>query len=312
MKNFRILFLLTSLLVGATSVYAQQDKLLTHFIFDKMSLNPGATGVEIDGVCGTSVYRNQWDKVVGAPNSTIFNVEANMKRFYPGGLGVSFFYDAIGFNRQNSLLLNYAYQLVNENGNKLSAGLGLGILNFGMTPTWVPPTTSLDNSLPTGFSGTGLDLNLGVYYKSNLGFYAGISATHLNALQLKNKLSSTAQAYQVDRHYYLMGGYKRAIGANAVDVQMLVRSVLYKTSIDLNARFLYRNFGYVGLTYRTSDAISIMLGYNVSRSLSVGYSYDVTLNKLSGISRGSHEILLKYCRPIPVPPVTISRHPRWL
>ncbi len=310
--NKKVLLLSALAMLTLTSTFAQQDKLLTHFIYDKMSLNPGATGIEVDGICATSVYRNQWDRVDGAPNSAIVNVEANMSRFMPGGLGISFFHDAIGFNRQNTALLNYSYPLINSNGNKLGVGLGLGLMNLGMNPTWVPPTTTLDNSLPTGFTGNGLDLNLGLYYKSNLGFYAGLSSTHVNAERLNNKLSQTSQVFGVNRHYYLMGGYKKALGQNAVDVQLLVRSILSQTSVDVNARFMYRQMGYAGLSFRNADAISVMLGYNVSRGFLIGYAYDFTINKLSSVSKGSHEIVLKYCRPIPVPPIAISRHPRWL
>ena len=54
---------------------AQQDRAMTHFMYEKMSVNPGATGINfIDGFCGTSIYRNQWDKVNGAPNSAVLNV----------------------------------------------------------------------------------------------------------------------------------------------------------------------------------------------------------------------------------------------
>ncbi len=310
--NKKVLLLSALVMLTLTSAFSQQDKLLTHFIYDKMSLNPGATGIEVDGICATSVYRNQWDRVDGAPNSAVLNVEANMSRFMPGGLGVSFFHDAIGFNRQNTALLNYSYPLINSNGNKLGVGVGLGLMNLGMSPTWVPPTSAVDNSLPTGFSGNGLDLNFGIYYKSNLGFYAGLSSTHLNAARLNNKLSQTSQAFGVNRHYYLMGGYKRTLGSNAIDVQLLARSILTQTSIDVNARFMYRQLGYAGLSFRNADAISIMLGYNISNGFLIGYAYDFTINKLSGVSKGSHEIVLKYCRPIPVPPIAISRHPRWL
>ena len=99
--------LLTLLFVGAiSSTFAQQDKLLTHWMYDKMSLNPGETGLD-DGVCGTMIYRNQWDKVSGAPNSFVFNVEANLENLLPipGGLGMSFYHDAIGFVRQNNVTL---------------------------------------------------------------------------------------------------------------------------------------------------------------------------------------------------------------
>jgi hypothetical protein len=44
-------------------------------------------------------------------NSAVLNVEANMNRFFPGGVGISFYHDAIGFSRQNNLLLNYSYPI---------------------------------------------------------------------------------------------------------------------------------------------------------------------------------------------------------
>ena len=44
-------------------------KLITHFIYDKMSFNPGKTGLGLSNeICATTIYRNQWDKVNGAPN----------------------------------------------------------------------------------------------------------------------------------------------------------------------------------------------------------------------------------------------------
>ena len=69
-KNLLVLSLFITVLGGA--VYGQQDKLITHFMYDKMSLNPGKTGMD-GGICASSIYRNQWDKVNGAPNSIVLN-----------------------------------------------------------------------------------------------------------------------------------------------------------------------------------------------------------------------------------------------
>jgi type IX secretion system PorP/SprF family membrane protein len=307
------LILLSSIFtVVATNLVAQQDKLITHFIYDKMSINPGETGID-DGICATTIYRNQWDKVNGAPNSAILNVEANMNRFFPGGLGISFFHDAIGFNRQNNVLLNYSYPLRLGNAGTLGIGLGVGIVNFGMSPVWVPPTTTVDNSLPVGFSATNLDLNFGLYFKGNQDYYAGISSTHLNESLLTKNVGVISQEYQVARHYYLMGGKKfRGVLGGDLDAQVLVRTDLVKVSADINVRYLWKDIAYGGLTYRTVDAVGIMLGWMPIKNLTIGYSYDVTTNKLASVSRGSHEILLKYCYFLPTPPITKSNHPRWL
>lgn len=297
-----------------SAVFSQQDKLITHFIYDKMSLNPGETGID-EGICATMIYRNQWDKVNGAPNSVVFNVAANLRRFFPGGVGISFFHDAIGFSRQNNVNLNYSFPLEIGNAGTIGFGVGLGIVNFGMSPVWIPPTTAVDPTLPVGFTSTKFDMNFGIYWKGTQDYYAGISSTHLTQSLLSSTIGTTTSTYQTARHYYVMGGKKFVglIGQDGdLDANVLLRTDLVKFSADINARYIWRNMVYGGLTYRTSDAVAIMAGWKPFNDFTIGYSYDVTINKLSNVSRGSHEILVKYCYYLPVPPITKSKHPRWL
>jgi type IX secretion system PorP/SprF family membrane protein len=310
-----------SLLITLCSLYssAQQDKLITHFIYDKMSINPGKTGMGMsNSFCATTIYRNQWDKVNGAPNSAVLNIEADLSRFFPGGIGIAIYHDAIGFARQNNLALNYSYPLTIGNVGTLGLGIGVGILNYGMNPEWIPPTSIPDNSLPSEFAATNLDVNFGAYFDAG-DWYVGLSSTHLTQSLLKQQdQAGFDQTYQTARHYYLMGGKKFAdFFGGTIDAQVLMRTDLVKFSADINARYIYdfgnSRVGYGGLTVRTTDAVAFMFGYTPIENLTVGYSYDLTLfNKLSNISRGSHEILVKYCYNIPEPPKESSRHPRWL
>jgi type IX secretion system PorP/SprF family membrane protein len=307
--------LLTILLVAVIgSVQAQQDKLLTHFIYDKMSINPGKTGLDLyNGICATSIYRNQWDKVNGAPNSAILNIESNLSRWLPGGIGINFYHDAIGFSRQNNLLLNYSYPIQIGREGVLGVGLGIGIMNFGMDPEWVPPTQAVDPTLPVGFAATGLDANFGLYFQAK-DYYVGLSSTHLSESDLTKSVNTLMQSFQTARHYYLMGGYVfKDVLNGVIDAQMLVRTDLIKFSADLNARYMFKlddKNAYAGLTLRTSDGVAVMLGYSPMKQMQVGYSYDITLNKFASISRGSHELMVKYCYFIPPPPKTKARHPR--
>lgn len=315
--------LLTLLFVGTMGfAYSQQDKLITHFIYDKMSLNPGETGIE-DGICATTIYRNQWDKVSGAPNSAILNIEGNLTGLLPipGGLGISFFHDAIGFVRQNNLMLNYSYHQPTNYGT-IGIGMGLGMINIGMQPDWVPPETTPDPTLPIGFSKAGLDLNFGLYWKGNQNYYAGISSTHLSATRLSEKFTvgglQGVQSYSSARHYYFMGGYftdPGVVGPGKLAGDLLLRTDLVKFSSDIMGRYIMQTSTgieyYGGLTYRTSDAVAILIGGSMN-SWTVGYSYDYTVNKLAKISNGTHEVLVKYCYFIPPPPKTPSKHPRWL
>jgi type IX secretion system PorP/SprF family membrane protein len=306
------------LLIVSFSTMSQQDKLITHFIYDKMSINPGKTGLGLDNtICATSIYRNQWDKVNGAPNSAVLNIEANLSRILPGGIGLSFYHDAIGFAKQNNLALNYSYPIEIGSIGTLGIGVGVGLINYGLQPDWVPPTSLQDPDLPEEFAATNLDVNFGAYFNGK-DFYAGLSSTHLTESLLKQQSANGfEQSYQTARHYYLMGGKKFAnMFGGTIDAQVLMRTDLVKFSADFNARYIYdfgnSKIGYGGLTVRTSDAVAMMFGYTPMENLTVGYSYDITVNKLASVSRGSHEIFFKYCYKLPEPPKQSARHPRWL
>lgn len=310
------IFVITAFFAFASSVvYSQQEKLLTHFIYDKMSINPGSTGLD-QGLSATMVYRNQWDKINGAPNSFLFNGEANLNRVAHGGAGISFYHDAIGEMKQNNLILNYSLPVRIQHAGTLGIGIGLGLVNIGFNPAWIPPTTLNDPLLPIASSGSSLDLNFGLFWKGDKNYYIGFSSTHLTQAEIKNNVN-----YTNARHYFFMGGYTFAniFGPNkSIDAQVLGRSDLIKYSAEVNVRYLHGldlNKGsqvYGGLTYRITDAIGLMLGFIPNKSIVMGYSYDFTTNKLSSISRGSHEFILKYIKILPAPPVQKSKHPRWL
>lgn len=307
-----ILTISTFIALTSAVVYGQQEKLLTHFIYDKMTINPASTGLD-DGFSATSVYRNQWDKINGAPNSVLLNLEANMNRFMPGGLGMSFYHDAIGKMRQNSLLFNYSLPLRIPGAGTLAVGVGLGMVNIGFDPNWIPPVTYQDPSLPTQTAGTNVDFNAGLMWKGDQEYYVGVSATHLTQADIKNVNYANA------RNLFVIAGKMlhidgQGIGSygKRIDVQMLMRSDMVKFSTELNVRYLHNTLFYAGATYRISDGAGLMIGYHPIPRMTIGYSYDLTLNKLRDISQGSHEIVLKYVYMLPPPPVQKSKHPRWL
>lgn len=308
MKNYLLIF--SALCFSISISHSQQEKLLTHFMFDKMSINPGATGVGMSAqVCGTMIYRNQWDKFNGAPNSVLANAEANVSQYFPSAVGISFYHDAIGFARQNNVTANYAYHLPMSTGT-LGIGVGLGLVSLGMSPTWVTPDNNPnDGSLPAPVNEAAFDANFGAYYLSVDGWYAGLSATHLPAMELDKLNFNTA------RHYFAMGGYtlEKAFDVDPLDLEgnLLLRTDLVRFSSDINIRALWDDTFYGGITYRPGDAIGIMAGMNWN-SFTFGYSYDISANRISGISAGSHELLFKYCYPLPPLPVTKSRNPRYL
>lgn len=325
--------LLIALFAGATSatVFGQQDKALTHFIFDKTTFNPAATGLKQNSICGTFIYRNQWDKINGAPNSGTFNVEADLDQYVSGLFGgISFFQDMIGYNRSNFATLNAGYSLKNFIPLDLRIGVGLGIMNHSVSPAWLPPETYNDPTLPAPYSDTKFDANFGIYLRHELNnghkFNIGLSSTHLPAPVLEGQGAFPpvqAVGFDVARHFYIMGGYKlvdAVANRDDIDVNFLVQTDIVKTSVAMNARYIWNDLAYGGLTFRSDDEVGIMLGampgkllnLGANHDIVVGYSYDFTVNVLSSISQGSHELFVRYCYPLPGIPITVTKHPRWL
>jgi type IX secretion system PorP/SprF family membrane protein len=291
--------------------FGQQDKQFTHYMFDKMSYNPAATG--FSGYCATFIYRNQWDQVERAPNTTLVNVQGNFPQ-QNLGLGISWTNDAIGFQRNNTVTLNAAYHFPTPAGI-LSGGLGIGLINVGFSPNWIPPQTPWDPNLPLPIAGTGFDVNMGLHWHGKkYPYYVGISTTHLVPPTLESI------NYQVARHYYTLAGYNfRIPNRRQIDLKpsILVKSDGTSPIFDLNTTadvwLNYYSYVWGGFSYRLKDAVAFTVGYaysparNVRRNMmKFGYSFDIMTNPLNAYGKGSHELMLNFC--VFPPPAVIGKH----
>lgn len=305
------LSLLVSVITFSFS-FGQQDKQFTHYMFDKMSFNPATTGFK--GYCGTIIYRNQWDRVQDAPNTTLLNLQGNI----PGtnfGTGVSMTNDVIGFQKNRTVTLNGAYHL-RTNAGTLSGGLGLGFINVAFDPDWQPPQTFGDPLLPDATSSSAFDANIGLHWHGTTHpYYLGVSMTHLAPTTLKNI------NYTLARHYYVLAGYDFTMKATKRVIK-LKPSLLLKADgatmvFDVNVlgEFWINNHSFLtgGMSYRLSDAIALNLGYAFSPAkiarvnmMKIGYSFDLMTNPLNTYGKGSHELMLNFCMFPPPPPV--ARH----
>jgi type IX secretion system PorP/SprF family membrane protein len=66
------------------------------------------------------------------------------------------------------------------------------------------------------------------------------------------------------------------------------------TQLDLNASFLIAKSLWLGVSYRTEKAVSLMTEINVAQNFRIGYSYDIWINELQTYNKGSHEIRLSF------------------
>ncbi len=63
-------------------------------------------------------------------------------------------------------------------------------------------------------------------------------------------------------------------------------------TFDVNAKISFRDVFWVGGSYRRDDSFGVLAGFNISSSINVGYSYDITTSALNTVSNGTHEIVI--------------------
>lgn len=327
----RKLFTTLSLSVASLFAFAQQDPQVTHNMYNRLTVNPGVAGLN-GSICGNLIARQQWMGWNGKPVTYILNVDAPVKPIL-GGAGLTVYSDQLGFEKTFSATLNYSYHLTLGTG-KLGIGAAVGMLNKSINGTWKAPDGSdgsSDPSIPNSVSDITLDANFGVFYQ-NEKLFAGISTTHLNGGTLKkdagtgtytvsgSTLSTPKELkYQMARHYYIQAGYTIGITPD-IDLipSIFVKSDAASTQLDVNLRALYKKMFWVGASYRITDAIAAMAGFQKDlqggkSSVRIGYAYDLTMSDLKVASKGSHELMLGYCfKIIDKPEVHKQRNVRFL
>lgn len=282
LKQLLIFLNLSSISVS----FAQQDPLLTNYWNNLSIINPATTGVYYKHQAAVN-YRNQWDKVNGAPNTLIAGYNTKIDKIH-GGIGFNYQYETIGFNQMQRLDLNYGYHFDLGNNRIISAGISAGVHRLGVDATWIPPVTTPDPDLPNSSTQYSFLSNIGVVYKSDA-LSVGLSSTQFLSSNRKSTFYTSA------RHYNLFASYNIMVARKLVFIpQFVVRTDAVKFSADFNLLARYNERFWAGLTYRTSDAIAFSAGWDIKEKYRVGYSYDHPINQLSSISRGTHEIVVGF------------------
>lgn len=283
------------LLIGFAGIKAQQTPLFTQYMFNPLVYNPA--------VAGTNNYyqirmngRLQWVGFNGAPTTyclSVYGPQASKK--YDMGYGGYVMEDVTGPTSNLSFMGTYGYNIALNDEIRMSMGLALGMLQKKIDGT---QTKMFDQNDPT-FNPTMIstayapDGNIGAYvYSSN--FNVGLAATQL--FNNSVKFSGQGVLDKLRTHFNLTGSYKYYIDRDfAVEPSLLIQAVdPAPIQINLSARAIYKTMVWLGLAYRSGDAISVLIGYNYQNKYYIGYSYDIGISGIQKYQQGSHEIMISY------------------
>ena len=281
--------LLLSVLEGA----AQYDPSFSHYWMMETSFNPAAAG------------KQQKINLVGAYAMTMVGFENAPKTMYVSGdmpffalgsyhgVGVQLMNDAIGVFSHKRIALQYALKRPLL-GGVISVGVNGGILSENMDGSKLDLEKAGDPAFESSEqSGTGLDLGVGLYY-AHKDWYVGLSALHLNAPLVEIGEKSELQ---VDRTYYLTGGYNIRLRNPffTIHPSLLARTDGLDWRVDVGARVKYeyeKRMFYAGAAYSPTNSVTVLLGAHF-HGINLGYSYEFYTNGIS-IGNGSHELCVGY------------------
>lgn len=293
MKALKLTIAFGALLFSAPS-FAQQLPLYSQYMQNDFVLNPAIAGTR-DYAPFRSVIRNQWSGLEGQPNTQTLSFHNSIKD-KKMGYGLYVFNDRIGPVSQVGLNAAYSYRLELGNGSNLSFGLAGQVYRYRLYTEELQFNNqgNTDKALITGdYRGFYPNFSFGTYYYTD-NYYAGLSVPEL----LENKISSSTDFFimKKKRHYFLTGGYKYKIDDTyTIEPSLLVKYVGgAPVELDINARLHAFDKFSLGVSYRTQDAIVLLLGFKFKEQFHLGYSYDITTTPLKQYSGGSHEIMLGY------------------
>ncbi len=303
------LILISSLLFAVKILYSQQLPLYSQYLYNKFLINPAVAGS--DGYTSVNLTaREQLVGIEGAPATFSLSVQTRvLKKAYivrrtvvkkhfqkPAsdgriGLGGYVFSDKSGLTQRTGFQLTYAYHLWLQNSTQLSMGLSFTGYHFKINTNLIKLEDQNDPLLNSDLQ-KGIfvpDASFGVYLL-NAKYSAGISADQM--FQAVAKIGSDAYGrFKMSRQYYLFGNYSFEYGPyNEIQPSILVKmSEQFRPQADIGVTYIANKSFWVGLTYRTSNAIIANIGVKYQK-IFIGYSLDFTLQQIQRISYGTHEV----------------------
>ena len=314
--------------------FAQQRPYYTQYILNNYILNPAVAGIEnywdikashrhqwvgLDGAPVTTYVTLQGPlkkNAIGRENPTTFHPEGEnprghvfMEEYHSTdphhGIGLTILNDRAGPINRFAMYGSYAYHLPLNERTSMSAGLSLGIqnitlkqdqLDFGTAYPVDPVVTNgayINNIKP--------DISLGVLVYSAQ-WFLGLSAQQIVSSRISfndGKIggdSVTLLKGKLVPHMFLQAGYRVLLGEDISFLPSITAKYVNPVplSVDINAKLQYRDFLWVGASFRPGDGYAAMLGINISSSINIGYSYDYTTSMLNEVTNGTHEILVGF------------------
>ena len=278
---------------GLGRAFAQQEVMVSQYMFNQLFLNPAYAGSH-PYMSSSLLHRAQWLRIEGAPQTSMMAIDAPLMKGKMGA-GLSIVHDQIGVSRDLDIAGHYAYHIRVNGTSKLAFGLRAGISLYSARLSDLTYWDANDQVFQANISNKPVGkFGFGMYWYDERS-YVGVSIPTIYAADGQITMNAgSALDHYFTQHYYLHAGKVFPIN-ESIDLKpstMLKFTPNAPAEADVNLNLLYRERIWVGVGYRTGDAVVGMLEYQVTPQLRVGYAYDMTTSRLNNYTNGSHEVML--------------------
>jgi len=292
MKKITLLILVCLSFLEIT-IYAQKDLVMSQYMYNRYSINPAFAGNrEALSLYGT--FRKKWVGINGSPHAQYFSGHSPLKNKNIA-LGIDVYNQQYGVTRQTGITFSYTYRVIVKEGQRLSFGINGGFASYGSNWSSVSTLNDFveDPEFASNESGGSPLVGFGIaWYSDN--FFLGASAPNVFYFDItKNKSEGFSPG---NANYIFTGGYMFTLGKR-LDIQpsFLTRfNPEEETHIDANATLIYNRMIWLGASYRTTEDIVALLGYQITPQLRFTYSYDYSMGEIGSYNNGTHEIALQF------------------
>ena len=286
-------YILLFIIICTVRAEAQQTPLYTQYMFNPVLYNPAVAGVEPFFQIRSN-HRFQWVGMTDPPLTNALSFFGPHPTL-PMGYGGYIYNDVTGPTSKTAITGVYAYNIELPSDMRLSMGVSLGLMQYKVDGTQItlkdPTDEALQNSVYASYAP---DANFGAYlYHED--FYVGFSTAQLINTKL-NLYEAGTGLNKLKTHFFLLGGYKYDINTDFTlePSAMLKGTAPRAIQFDIHCRILWQDMVWGGLSWRTGDAVSVLIGYSYEEKIYFGYSYDITLSDLRKHNTGTHEIMFGY------------------
>lgn len=286
--------ILGALLTVSGTLFAQQEGVITNYMYHMNSYNPAYVGVDGETMV-TATFRQQWTGVQDAPSAEAVSFGTAIGKNL--GIGISVYNSNTFVESQTFTGIDFSYRLQLSEGIELYLGLKAGGNAYSVNTSGLETYNVNTDPSISSISRFNPNVGAGALLKSGK-WYASLAVPRLLSTDRADHSNGVATAAMARPHVYATAGYELMLnpGTNL----MLRPSAMGRyvsgapVSVDFNAMLSFDDNFDFGASYRTDGAFAGLINISIKKHLLLGYAYEVSTRSELASAKNTNEFLLRF------------------